>query len=66
MKRKKAARVDKPQGKRFLVMDRTTGKLKYPPALGQEPTGFTEDIARRLAEPAHETHDFILVPVDEA
>ena len=65
MKRKKIARVEKPQGARFLVIDRVTGKLKYPPALGHEPVGFTEDIAVRLAEPADPSHDFILVPVED-
>lgn len=64
MKRKKIARVDKPQGRRFLVVDRETGRLKYPPSLDTDPVGFTEDIAVRLAEPAHESHDFILVPVE--
>lgn len=62
--RKKIARKEKPVRETWVVCDQA-GRLKYPPKLGEEAAGYSEEKAKRLAEPAHESHEWLAMPISE-
>lgn len=62
--RKKIVRKDKPVRETWIVCDKN-GALKYPPKIGLQAEGFSEEKARRLAEPAHESHDWTCLPLSQ-
>jgi hypothetical protein len=62
--RKKVVRKDKPVRETWIVCDKN-GVLKYPPKIGLQAEGFSEEKARRLAEPAHESHAWTCLPISQ-
>ena len=62
--KKKIARKEKPEPIRYVVTDRQ-GRLKYLPKLGEEVIGFPLERAQKLAEPAHPSHDYTVLSVEE-
>ena len=60
--KKKVQRKDKPKREKWVVVG-ADNQLKYPPKLGLEAEGYDKAKAIRLAQPAHESHDYHAVPI---
>lgn len=64
--RKKVQRVEKPKGPAWVVVHQDdVTRLKYRAKLGEELKGFHQMQAERLALPAHSSHRWTAIPLEQ-